>query len=265
MPFGASVNEVKKAYHQLAFRYHPDKNPNNKFAEQQFLEISEAYQLLSEDAKRTNYCNAYITFLQEQQYSADNYSKPPTPREIFETKVHPDYRDIVMKHYRPVMGRASKRDMRWNSFNYSFIVIFIFISIIMSFLALKQEKETDGKELLEILKQDNKLKKYVYMLEGAEVFPILRDAENKVLALPPLINSEYSKISVNTKNVLIDITAHDETKANIVLNILVTMFSTYCKDRFTVEGVEVIDYKGNSTIYPKLEFNTFKVDIPYLN
>lgn len=141
MPFGASVNEVKKAYHQLAFRYHPDKNPNNKFAEQQFLEISEAYQLLSEDAKRTNYCNAYITFLQEQQYSADNYSKPPTPREIFETKVHPDYRDIVMKHYRPVMGRASNRDMRWNSFNYSFIVIFIFISIIMSFLALKQEKE----------------------------------------------------------------------------------------------------------------------------
>jgi curved DNA-binding protein CbpA len=141
LPFGASVNEVKKAYHQLAFRYHPDKNPNNKFAEQQFLEISEAYQLLSEDAKRTNYCNAYITFLQEQQYSADNYSKPPTPREIFETKVHPDYRDIVMKHYRPVMGRASKRDMRRNSFNYSFIVIFIFISIIMSFLALKQEKE----------------------------------------------------------------------------------------------------------------------------
>lgn len=133
------------------------------------------------------------------------------------------------------------------------------------FKALKQEKETDGKELLEILKQDNKLKKYVYMLEGAEVFPILRDAENKVLALPPLINSEYSKISVNTKNVLIDITAHDETKANIVLNILVTMFSTYCKDRFTVEGVEVIDYKGNSKIYPKLEFNTFKVDIPYLN
>ncbi len=103
------------------------------------------------------------------------------------------------------------------------------------------------------------------MLDDLEKFPILRDSENNVLALPPLINSEYSKITVNTKNVLIDITAHDETKANIVLNILVTMFSTYCKERFTVEGVEVIDYNGNSSIYPKLEFNKFKVNIPYLN
>lgn len=133
------------------------------------------------------------------------------------------------------------------------------------FKALKQEKETNGRELLEVLKNDNKLKKYVHLLDDVEKFPILRDADNKVLALPPLINSEYSKITVNTKNVLIDITAHDETKANIVLNILVTMFSTYCKDKFTVEGVEVIDLTGSSSIYPKLEFNTFSVKIDYLN
>ena len=66
------------------------------------------------------------------------------------------------------------------------------------------------------------------MLEGLPEFPVLRDSNGVILALPPLINGDHTKITVNTKNILIDITAHDETKANIVLNILVTMFSIYC-------------------------------------
>ena len=132
------------------------------------------------------------------------------------------------------------------------------------FKALKQKESTGSDVLVENLKKDHKLKKYLHLVEGLSKYPVLRDSKNTVLALPPLINSEHSKITVNTKNVWIDITAHDETKANIVLNILTTMFSIYCKEQFTIEGVEVVNLK-NTSVYPVLEENKFKVNIDYLN
>lgn len=132
------------------------------------------------------------------------------------------------------------------------------------FKALKQTEEMNGFKLIETLKNDQKLKKYLYLLENHEKFPVLYDSQGIVMALPPLINSEHSKITVNTKNVIIDVTAHDETKANIVLNILVTMFSVYSKEKFTIEPVEVIDSLGKSEFYPKLNETFFKTTGSYL-
>lgn len=54
--------------------------------------------------------------------------------------------------------------------------------------------------------------------------------------MPPIINSEHSKITLNTRNVFIDVTAIDQTKLDIVVNIVATMFSEYCEERFTYEG-----------------------------
>ena len=51
----ASAAEIKKAYRTLAFKYHPDKNPNSKTAEEKFKEISEAYEVLSDSEKRATY------------------------------------------------------------------------------------------------------------------------------------------------------------------------------------------------------------------
>ena len=51
--------------------------------------------------------------------------------------------------------------------------------------------------------------------------------------MPPIINGDHSKISTKTRNVFIDITAVDKTKAEIVNNILVTMFSQYTEEPFT--------------------------------
>jgi len=51
----ASIQEIKKAYRALAFRYHPDKNPENSLAEAHFKELQEAYATLSVTHKRAAY------------------------------------------------------------------------------------------------------------------------------------------------------------------------------------------------------------------
>ncbi len=51
----ASADEIKKAYRKLALKYHPDRNPGNKEAEEKFKEISAAYEVLGDENKRKQY------------------------------------------------------------------------------------------------------------------------------------------------------------------------------------------------------------------
>ena len=51
----ATTDEIKAAYRKLAMKYHPDRNPDNKDAEEKFKEATEAYEVLGDTQKRTQY------------------------------------------------------------------------------------------------------------------------------------------------------------------------------------------------------------------
>lgn len=55
VPRSATTEDIKAAYRKLALKYHPDRNPGNKEAEEKFKEAAEAYEILSDPQKRKTY------------------------------------------------------------------------------------------------------------------------------------------------------------------------------------------------------------------
>lgn len=80
-------------------------------------------------------------------------------------------------------------------------------------------------------------------------------------------SGEHSKITLKTKNIFIEATATDLTKAEIVLDTIVAMFSQYSKNKFVVEPVKVVYEDGSTptTVYPKLEYREQTVNITRMN
>jgi curved DNA-binding protein len=66
----ANKEEIKRAYRKLALKTHPDRNPGNSKAEEQFKEINEAYQVLSDPEKRSRYDQLGDSYTQWQQGGA---------------------------------------------------------------------------------------------------------------------------------------------------------------------------------------------------
>ena len=83
----------------------------------------------------------------------------------------------------------------------------------------------NGNEVAEFYTKDRNMKEYVDIIRDSPVFPLITDKSATVLSLPPLINGDHSKIKLTTKNVLIEMTATDLTKAKIALNTMISMFS----------------------------------------
>ena len=83
VPRGASKDEIKAAYRKLAVKYHPDKNPGDKAAEESFKEASEAYAVLSDADKRAHYDRFGHAAVGEQPFSG------------FDASVFGDFSDIL--------------------------------------------------------------------------------------------------------------------------------------------------------------------------
>lgn len=82
------------------------------------------------------------------------------------------------------------------------------------------------------LLENHKLKEYLHLIRDSPVYPLILDSEDKVCSVPPIINSDFSKISIDTKNVLIEVTALSKPKAMISLITMIWSFSELCAEPF---------------------------------
>ena len=95
---------------------------------------------------------------------------------------------------------------------------------------------------------------------------MIYDANRVVCSLPPIINGNHSKITLNTKNVFIEITAVDKTKVEIVNHMLVAMFSQYCQEPNTVEPVKIVSSHNKETREtPDLTPRETQAELKYMN
>jgi phenylalanyl-tRNA synthetase beta chain len=115
----------------------------------------------------------------------------------------------------------------------------------INFIPLTEEengRSFNGKELLEFYRESptaKHLKPYTDIIYDSPVYPVITDSNGVVLSLPPIINGKHSRIQMHTTNIFIECTATDLTKANIVLDTIVSMFSEHCEEKFTYERVDV--------------------------
>uniref|UniRef100_A0A8C1XPH5 Phenylalanine--tRNA ligase beta subunit n=1 Tax=Cyprinus carpio TaxID=7962 RepID=A0A8C1XPH5_CYPCA len=133
------------------------------------------------------------------------------------------------------------------------------------FKPLSQSKEYTAAELMSLYKTDSHLRHYLHIIENEPLYPIIYDSNGIVLSMPPIINGDHSKISLNTKNIFIECTATDLTKAKITLDMVVTMFSVYCDEPFTVEEAEVVYPDGRLSVYPELAYRTETLSGDFIN
>lgn len=129
----------------------------------------------------------------------------------------------------------------------------------IKFKPLESDIEMTG---LKILSQHPAGREYGYLLEGNDKFPVFIDAKNKVLSMPPIINSsETGKITEKTKEAFIECSGFDFQTLNILLNIIVTALADMGGEIYSVG----LFYKNNKHTTPDLKPNEMKIDLYYAN
>ncbi len=107
----ASLAEIKRAYRQLARRYHPDLNPGDKAAEEQFKLIGEAYQVLSDSQKRAEY-NRFGQYWQQKGFQGE---PPPRGPSEFDYGRFLDFQDFIDQLLQRFTRRSDPRPEAWDA------------------------------------------------------------------------------------------------------------------------------------------------------
>ncbi|KAL8985749.1 MAG: hypothetical protein Q9177_004358 [Variospora cf. flavescens] len=136
----------------------------------------------------------------------------------------------------------------------------------IEFAPLNQTRSMTALELMKFYENDRHLSRYLPIIRDSPVYPVIYDAKRTVCSMPPIINGNHSKITLNTRNVFVDVTATDRTKLDICLNILVSMFSQYTEVPFTVEPVKIMSpHNHQSRETPDLTPRETQAEVSYIN
>lgn len=135
----------------------------------------------------------------------------------------------------------------------------------IKFVPLNKTKEMNAEEMMTFYETDKHLAKFLPIIRDSPVYPVIYDSNRVVCSMPPIINGDHSKITLNTRNVFFDITGTDRTKLEIVNNIMVAMFSQYCDEPFTIEPIQIIsEHNGETRITPNISPRTVEAEVDYI-
>ncbi|MBP1945422.1 phenylalanine--tRNA ligase subunit beta [Methanobacterium petrolearium] len=104
----------------------------------------------------------------------------------------------------------------------------------MSFVPLEMNEKMT---LREILQQHKKGKDYAHLIDQYNRYPLIMDSEDNILSMPPIINGELTKLTVDTKNLFVDVTGTDQQAVERTLNIIATSFAEAGAQIQTMENI----------------------------
>lgn len=128
----------------------------------------------------------------------------------------------------------------------------------IKFIPLETNEEMTGKDILE---KHPKGIDYAHLLEPFDKYPLLVDSKGTVLSMPPIINSEDTKVTEKTRSIFIDVTGTDENTINYALNVLTSNIAERGAKVYKI----VVQYPDKTIETPNFAPKTMKLNIEYAN
>jgi phenylalanyl-tRNA synthetase beta chain len=121
------------------------------------------------------------------------------------------------------------------------------------FTPLRSDKPCQGDELEKLFQESNdgSMLKYLSIIKSSPLWPIFADSTKEVLCLPPVINGTYSQISIETKDILLEVTSANsiQTCHEIMQALIMGMYQLFSKEgnpdnKLVLEQVKVVSEGG---------------------
>lgn len=129
----------------------------------------------------------------------------------------------------------------------------------IKFIPLESEKEMDGNQ---ILQKHPTGKEYAHLLKDQEKYPVFIDSNNKILSMPPIINSnETGRITTETKSLFIECSGSDFNILKKTLNIIITTLADMGAEIYSIE----LHYGKIKEITPDIKSEIIKISLKNTN